>query len=70
MMVTKVENFKMTCFLVGVSHKAEVNRFVRMLKAVDDDAGLNGTLSYSIRASNLFTPGEQRKKEAVADAAF
>ena len=42
----------------GVPHKAEVERFVRMVSAVDGDAGINGTLSYSIRASNLFRPGE------------
>lgn len=44
--------------VTGVSHEAEVDRFVRMVTAVDGDAGLNGSLAYSIRASNLFRPGK------------
>ncbi|XP_050727023.1 cadherin-87A-like [Eriocheir sinensis] len=62
--------FLQDLYYAGVSHKAEVDRFVRMLKAVDDDAGLNGTLSYSIRASNLFRPGDTKAIGSIIPSPF
>ncbi|KAK8743275.1 hypothetical protein OTU49_001344 [Cherax quadricarinatus] len=57
-------------YYAGVSYEAEVDRFVRMVSAVDEDAGLNGTLSYSIRASNLFRPGESRAVGSIIPSPF
>ncbi|KAG7153827.1 Cadherin-87A-like [Homarus americanus] len=57
-------------YYAGVSYEAEVDRFVRMVSAVDGDAGLNGTLTYSIRASNLFRPGETKAIGSIIPSPF
>lgn len=62
--------FTREVYYAGVSHEAEVDRFVRMVRAVDGDAGLNGTLSYSIRASNLFRPSESKSIGSIIPSPF
>ncbi|KAK8407296.1 hypothetical protein O3P69_002092 [Scylla paramamosain] len=62
--------FLQNVYYAGVSHKAEVERFVRMVSAVDGDAGINGSLSYSIRASNLFRPGDTKAIGSIIPSPF
>ncbi|CAL4115826.1 unnamed protein product, partial [Meganyctiphanes norvegica] len=54
----------------GVSHEAGVGALVRMVEATDADAGENGTLSYSIRASNLYRLGETRTIGSIIPSPF
>ncbi|XP_027213278.2 cadherin-87A [Penaeus vannamei] len=62
--------FLKDAYYAGVNYEAEVDRFVRMVSAVDGDAGLNGTLSYSIRASNLFRPGDSKSIGSIIPSPF
>ncbi|XP_071526000.1 cadherin-87A [Panulirus ornatus] len=57
-------------YYAGVSYEAEVDRFVRMVSAVDGDAGLNGTLTYSIKASNIFRPGDSKAIGSIVTSPF
>ncbi|KAK4292814.1 hypothetical protein Pmani_034453 [Petrolisthes manimaculis] len=57
-------------YYAGVSYEAGVGQFVRMVSAVDGDAGHNGSLSYSIRASNLFRPGGTKAIGSIVPSPF
>ncbi|KAA0203916.1 hypothetical protein HAZT_HAZT006958 [Hyalella azteca] len=43
-------------FFAGISSSAEVDKLVRVVAARDLDAGVNGTLRYTITAANLYKP--------------
>ncbi|XP_076043934.1 cadherin 87A isoform X2 [Oratosquilla oratoria] len=63
-------SFMKKVYYAGVSHEAEVDRFVRMIEAVDGDAGVNGTLAYAITASNLYRPGEVESVGSLVPSPF
>jgi len=49
---------------------ANINEFVAKLSAFDPDAGDNGSLSYYIRASNLFKFGSNLSRGSIIPSPF
>jgi hypothetical protein len=55
---------------LGVNAMADINEFVAKLSAFDPDAGDNGSLSYYIRASNLFKYGSNLSRGSIIPSPF
>ena len=55
---------------LGVNAMANINEFVAKLSAFDPDAGDNGSLSYYIRASNLFKYGSNLSRGSIIPSPF
>ena len=55
---------------IGVNAMANINDFVAKLSAFDPDAGDNGSLSYYIRASNLFKFGSNLSRGSIIPSPF
>lgn len=57
-------------YYAAVSATSEVNTFVINVTANDPDAGLNGSLTYYIKASNLFKFGSNRSSGSIIPSPF
>ncbi|RXG60025.1 Cadherin-87A [Armadillidium vulgare] len=62
--------FSREIFYAGVPYTAEVEHFVRNIRAEDGDAGKNGSLTYSIRSSTFFRPGESKPVGSIVPSPF
>jgi len=62
--------FEHSNYYSGVNAMADINEFVAKLSAFDPDAGDNGSLSYYIRASNLFKYGSNLSRGSIIPSPF
>lgn len=62
--------FDRSVYYAAVSAVSEVNSFVINVTAKDNDAGLNGSLTYYIKASNLFKFGSNRSSGSIIPSPF
>ncbi|XP_021925581.1 cadherin-87A isoform X2 [Zootermopsis nevadensis] len=62
--------FEHSNYYSGVNAMANINEFVAKLSALDPDAGDNGTLSYYIKASNLFKFGSNLSRGSIIPSPF
>lgn len=62
--------FQKTNFYAGVNTMANINEFVSSLKATDPDSGPNGTITYFIRASNLYKIGSNKSSGSIIPSPF
>ncbi|GFG39325.1 hypothetical protein Cfor_05830, partial [Coptotermes formosanus] len=62
--------FEHSNYYAGVNAMANINEFVAKLSAFDPDAGDNGSLSYYIRASNLFKFGSNLSRGSIIPSPF
>lgn len=57
-------------YYAAVSAISEINTFVINVTAKDPDAGLNGSLTYYIKSSNLFKFGSNRSSGSIIPSPF
>lgn len=62
--------FEHPVYYAAVSAVSEVNSFVINVTAKDLDAGVNGSLTYYIKASNLFKFGSNRSSGSIIPSPF
>lgn len=62
--------FEHPVYYAAVSAVSEVNTFVINVTAKDPDAGSNGSLTYYIKASNLFKFGSNRSSGSIIPSPF
>lgn len=62
--------FERPAYYAAVSAISEVNTFVINVTAEDPDKGLNGSLAYYIKASNLFKFGSNRNSGSIIPSPF
>ena len=60
----------LTSLFPGVNAMANINEFVVKLSAVDPDSGDNGTVTYYIRASNLYKFGSNQSRGSIIPSPF
>lgn len=62
--------FEMSIYHAAVNAMAQINDFVTNVTAYDPDLGPNGTLTYYIRASNLFKYGSDKSFGSIIPSPF
>lgn len=62
--------FEKNVYYAAVNAMANVNNFVENVTAFDPDLGINGTLMYYIRASNLFKYGSNKSFGSIIPSPF
>lgn len=62
--------FEKSDFYAGVNTMANINEFVATLHASDPDLGTNGTITYYIRASNLYKLGSNKSSGSIVPSPF
>ena len=65
-------NFHTSFFLIciGVDYSSNSDKLLLQIHAYDPDFGINGSLSYFIRSSNLFHMGSQISSGSVVPSPF
>lgn len=62
--------FEKTDFYAGVNTMANINEFVATLHATDPDSGTNGSITYYIKASNLYKLGSNKSSGSIVPSPF
>lgn len=62
--------FEKSVYYAAVNAFAPVNEFVTNVTARDPDSGLNGSLTYYIKASNLYKFGSNRSSGSIIPSPF
>ncbi|KAL3278339.1 hypothetical protein HHI36_013670 [Cryptolaemus montrouzieri] len=62
--------FEQSVYYAAVNAMAEINEFVTKIRATDPDYGLNGSLTYYIKASNLYKYGSTKSTGSIIPSPF
>lgn len=65
-----VPKFAENVYYTAVNAMANINDFIANITAYDNDAGTNGTLTYYIKASNLYKYGSSKSSGSIIPSPF
>ncbi|XP_071055461.1 cadherin-87A [Onthophagus taurus] len=65
-----IPKFEQNVYYTAVNAMANINDFITNVTAIDNDEGLNGTLKYFIKASNLYKYGSSTSSGSIIPSPF